>query len=124
MDYTAPTNDEIAELARKTADHFPAPFNEHARAVAICVDDWPEDDEEDDPYTLTGLYVGVPLTQKGFAESVDDTVWLFRRPIIDEWAERGDVTFAELVAHVTTHEFAHHFGWTDDQIATIDRWWE
>jgi predicted Zn-dependent protease with MMP-like domain len=22
------------------------------------------------------------------------------------------------------HEIAHHFGWTDDQIAAIDRWWE
>ena len=22
------------------------------------------------------------------------------------------------------HEIAHHFGWSDDDIARIDRWWE
>ncbi len=46
------------------------------------------------------------------------------RAIIDEWAERGDVTLSELVSHVTVHELAHHFGWSDDDIARIDRWWE
>ena len=35
----------------------------------------------------------------------------------------GDVTVAEMVAHVTVHEFAHHFGWSDDDIAAIDQWW-
>ena len=29
-----------------------------------------------------------------------------------------------LVAHVVVHEFAHHFGWSDDDIAAIDKWWE
>ena len=53
-----------------------------------------------------------------------DTIWLFRRAIIDEWAERGDVTLDDLIAHVTVHELAHHFGWSDDDIAKIDRWWE
>ena len=42
----------------------------------------------------------------------------------NEWAARGDVTLGELVAHVTVHEFAHHFGWSDEEIARIDRWWE
>ena len=53
-----------------------------------------------------------------------DVIWLFRRPILDEWAERGNVSIAELVSHVVVHELAHHFGWSDDQIAVIDRWWE
>ncbi len=53
-----------------------------------------------------------------------DVIWLFRRPILDEWADRGDVTLADLVAHVLVHELAHHFGWSDDDIAAVDRWWE
>ena len=53
-----------------------------------------------------------------------DAVWLFRRPILDEWASRGDVTLGDLVANVVVHEVAHHFGWSDDDIASIDRWWE
>ena len=53
-----------------------------------------------------------------------DTIWLYRRALLDEWAERGNVGFAELVGHVLVHEFAHHFGWSDDDIAAVDRWWE
>ena len=30
----------------------------------------------------------------------------------------------DLVRHVLVHELAHHFGWSDDDIALIDRWWE
>jgi predicted Zn-dependent protease with MMP-like domain len=53
-----------------------------------------------------------------------DTIWLFRRPILDEWADRGNVTLEDLVRHVLVHELAHHFGWSDADIASIDRWWE
>ena len=53
-----------------------------------------------------------------------DTIWLFRRPILDEWADRGNVALGALVAHVYVHELAHHFGWSDADIAAIDPWWE
>jgi predicted Zn-dependent protease with MMP-like domain len=47
------------------------------------------------------------------------TVFLYRRPILDEWAERGDVTLGELVAHVLIHEIGHHFGFSDADIDTL-----
>jgi predicted Zn-dependent protease with MMP-like domain len=82
--------------------------------------------EIDDPLDLTGLYDGIPMTEKSVFDQPmgPDTVWLFREPILDEWRERGNVSIEELVAHVTIHEFAHHFGWSDDDIAAIDPWWE
>ena len=43
-------------------------------------------------------------------------VFLYRRPILDEWAERGDVTLFELITHVLVHEIGHHFGLSDDDI--------
>lgn len=130
MDHVAPTLDEIEEHARRTVAALPPPFRAPAAAVAIRVADFADDDTlaemEMEPFELTGLYDGTPMTEKSTWDSPEkpDTVWLFRRPILDEWAERGDVTLAELIAHVTIHEFAHHFGWSDDDIATIDRWWE
>ena len=129
MDYIAPTCDEIEELARQTVANLPLAFREAAEKVAIRVTDFADDsmleDTDSDPFDLTGLYEGVPLTEKSNWDMAQgpDTVWLFRRPILDEWAERGDVTIADLVAHVTIHEFAHHFGWSDDDIAAIDQWW-
>ena len=75
---------------------------------------------------MTGLYDGTPLTEKSVSDQPlqPDLIWLFRRPILDEWVERGNVTLQELVAHVLIHELAHHFGWSDAEIAAIDRWWE
>lgn len=118
-------------MARQTVDALPAAFRAAAQAVAICVVDWPDaemltDLDIDDPLDLTGLYDGIPMTEKSVFDQPmgPDTVWLFRQAILAEWRDRGDVTIAELVAHVTIHEFAHHFGWSDDDIAVVDRWWE
>lgn len=129
MDQIAPTLDEIEELARQTVANLPHAFRPAALAVAIRVADFAEEEVltelEMEPFDLSGMYDGIPLTQKSNFDQPQgpDTVWLFRRPILDEWAERGDVTIAEMVAHVTIHEFAHHFGWSDDDIAAIDQWW-
>ena len=131
MTAAKPTLDEIEQIARDTIARFPAPFRKAARDVLLRVADWPDqtmlrDLDIPDRRDLTGLYEGIPMTQKSVFDLpvAPDTVWLFREPILDEWRARGDVTLAELVAHVTVHEFAHHFGWSDDDIARIDRWWE
>jgi predicted Zn-dependent protease with MMP-like domain len=127
----APGAAEIEAMARAAAAGFPAPFAALARDVAIRVEDLaPEavldDLGIDDPFDLTGLYDGIPLTLKSSADQplAPDTVWLYRRALLDEWIDRGDVPLDALVAHVTVHEFAHHFGWSDEDIARIDRWWE
>jgi predicted Zn-dependent protease with MMP-like domain len=46
-------------------------------------------------------------------------VFLYRRPILDEWADRGDVTLSDLIAHVLVHEVGHHFGLSDDDMHAI-----
>lgn len=127
----APDLDTIERMAQATIDDLPPQFKPAAREVLLRVEDFAPDEVLDDmnienAFELTGLYDGIPLTEKSVMDIADrpDTIWLFRRPILDEWAERGDVTLGQLVAHVTIHELAHHFGWTDEQIAEIDRWWE
>ena len=107
-----------------------APFGSRAAAVQLRVADRPPPEMLrelglTDPLELTGLYEGMPMTRKSVAPPGSARHGLaFRAPIIAEWRARGDVSIADLVAHVTVHEFAHHFGWSDDDIATIDRWWE
>jgi predicted Zn-dependent protease with MMP-like domain len=121
----------IEVIALDTVSRFPEPFREAAFAVVIRVEDWPDDAllddlEIDDPRDLTGLYDGVPMTEKSATDPAPypDIVTLFREPILDELRSRDGVTLEELVAHVTVHEFAHHFGWSDNDIARIDPWWE
>lgn len=130
-DARAPSLDEIEAMAREVMGRLPDSFAPHARDVVLKVEDLADDDvldelQIDDPLELTGLYDGIPLTEKSVSEPqhFPDTVWLFRRAILDEWVERGNVTLTELVAHVVVHELAHHFGWSDEDVARIDRWWE
>ena len=125
------TLEEMETLARQSIAALPAPFAAGAAGVVLRVEDWPETDMLrdlgiDDPLELTGLYDGIPMTEKSVSDPAPwpDTVWLFREPILAEWRDRGDVEIADLVAHVTVHELAHHFGWSDEDIAVIDRWWE
>lgn len=127
----APDLATIETLAREVIAGFPPEFAGHAQSVILRVEDVARDEfleelEIHDPLELTGLYDGIPLTEKTPSEpqSFPDTVWLFRRAIIDEWASRADVTLGALISNVVVHEFAHHFGWSDGDIASIDRWWE
>ena len=127
----APGIDDIAAMAAAAQEALPEAFRDAAATVAVRVEDFAWDDlldemEIDDPFELTGLYDGIPLTEKSAFDQPDrpDTIWLFRRPILEEWVERGSVPLAELVAHVYVHELAHHLGWSDADIAVVDRWWE
>jgi predicted Zn-dependent protease with MMP-like domain len=130
-DALAPDAALIEALAITAIDALPEAYRAAAKAVALRVEEFPTDEMVeslgiDDPFELTGMYDGVPLTERSVMDQPDrpDAIWLFRRPILDEWAERGNVTLAELVAHVLVHELAHHFGWSDDDIASVDPWWE
>lgn len=127
----APSLEAFETLAEAAIAALPPEFAEHARSVALQIADFPPDDilaemEVGDPFELTGLYSGVPLTEKSlFDQPMEpDTIWLFRRPILEEWIERGNVSLGELITHVYVHELAHHLGWSDADIAVVDRWWE
>lgn len=118
------------QIARATVASLPEVFRPAAEAVLLRVAEWPERDMlEDlgivDPCELTGLYEGIPMTEKSVDDIAPppDVVWVFRQPILAEWRDRGDVDLDDLITHVVIHEFAHHFGWTDQEIAAIDQWW-
>jgi predicted Zn-dependent protease with MMP-like domain len=130
-DTPAPDLALIETLAQEALAALPEPWRAPAQAVTIRVEDFPTDEMlEDlglqDPFELTGLYDGVPLTEKSVSDQPlqPDAIWLFRRPILDEWADRGNVSLREMVSHVLVHELAHHFGWSDEDIARVDPWWE
>ena len=127
----APDAALIERLALDAVAALPAPFRAGARAVVLRIEDFPPDAllrelKVDDPFDLTGLYDGIPLTEKSVLDQPlqPDLIWLFRRAILDEWAARGDIGLGDLVRHVMVHELAHHFGWSDADIASVDRWWE
>jgi predicted Zn-dependent protease with MMP-like domain len=126
-DRLAPSLDDFAVLAKRAFDALPDGFRQLSGDVVIRVDDFPADEVLDslgieDPFELTGLYQGVDLGRRSVLDAASEPsrIFLYRRPILDEWAERGDVTLGELVTHVLVHEIGHHFGLSDDDIHRIE----
>ncbi len=127
----APGIEEIEALAEAACAALPPEFARAAQGVAIRVEDFASeamlaDLGIEDPFELTGLYDGIPLTEKSVMDpgGHTDVIWLFRRPILDEWVSRGNEPLGALVTHIFVHELAHHLGWSDADISSIDRWWE
>ena len=126
-DQHAPSLDDFARLAREAFDALPDPFRSLAGDVVLRVDDFADDRtlammEMEDPFELTGLYHGVDIGRRDEMGPAPEParIFLYRRPILDEWCERGDVGLAEIVSHVLIHEIGHHFGLDDDQIHAIE----
>ena len=122
----SPTADEIEAIARRTLDALPEPFASHLRDVVLQVEEFASDEilsamGIEDPFDLTGLYEGLPINQKSVDVSgtLPDRILLFRRPILDEWAD-GDHTLERLVAHILIHEAGHHFGFSDDDMHGLE----
>lgn len=125
-DVIAPGLAEFEDMAAAAWERLPDAFRARAGDLVIRIEDYPTDDVLDalgieDPLDLLGLYHGVSLAQKSVldAPSQPDMVFLYRRPLLDEWAESGE-TLGDLITHVLVHEVGHHFGFSDDDMARIE----
>ena len=123
----APSLDDLAALAEAAFAALPADFRQMTGDVIFRVDEFAAQEVLDelgieDAFDLTGLYQGVDIGRRTvFDPSPQPSmIFLYRRPILDEWAHRGDVTLTELVTHVLVHEIGHHFGLSDDDIDAIE----
>jgi predicted Zn-dependent protease with MMP-like domain len=122
----APDAAEIERLAEAAIARMPEGFRRHLEGVVLRVDDFAEDAVLDelgieDPFDLSGLYSGRPIGQQSSMVSgeLPAMIHLYRRPLLDEWAETG-VSLEELVTHVIVHEVGHHFGFSDDDMHAIE----
>ena len=125
----APSLDAIGRLAEEAWGQMPSTFRDLAGDVIFRIEDFADDETladlgMEDPFELTGLYHGVDLTQRSMMDPAPQApiVFLYRRAILEEWIERGDVSLRDLVAHVLVHEIGHHFGLSDEAMdAILDR---
>jgi predicted Zn-dependent protease with MMP-like domain len=124
---SAPTLDDFTTLAEAAFARLPGEFRKAVGTVVFRVVDFADDETLaslgiEDPFELSGLYHGVDLTQRSVLDPApqQSQVFLYRRPILDEWAERGDVDLETLIEHVLVHEIAHHLGLSDDDIHAIE----
>ena len=124
----APTLDDLEALASQALRELPETFRGLAADVTCAVADYAEDDVlegfgMESPFELMGLFTGIGLTEDGAVPQtgqLPNTVFLYRRAIIDYWAENDDNTLGEVVTHVLVHELGHHFGFSDDDMEAIE----
>jgi predicted Zn-dependent protease with MMP-like domain len=122
----APDLDRIEQLALAALERLPSEFRAHLGDVVLRIEDFADDATLDqmgieNPFDLTGLYSGRPVGDKSSSDSgtLPDMIHLYRRPILDEWAETG-VSLEALVTHVVVHEVGHHFGLSDADMHALE----
>jgi predicted Zn-dependent protease with MMP-like domain len=122
----APNLAEFDEIAAAAYKRLPPRFRALTGDLVIRVEDFPTDDVLDSlgiqsSFDLLGLYQGVDLSHKSVFDSgsLPDMVFLYRRPILDYWAEHEE-TLGAIITHVLVHEIGHHFGLSDADMERIE----
>ena len=122
----APSLAELELLAADVFRRLPRRFRDLCAGLVIQVDDFPTEEvldhmDAESEFDLLGLFQGVGLPFRAESETLQmpNMVWLYRRPILDYWAEH-DETLGAIVKHVLVHEIGHHFGLSDADMDTIE----
>lgn len=122
----APSISDIEELAAEAFEALPAAFRSLCGNIVIQVEDFPTGDVleelQAEPFDLMGLFQGIGLAQDAASPEtgrMPNMVFLYRRAILDYWAEHEE-TLGAVVTHVLVHEIGHHFGLSDDDMYGIE----
>ena len=122
----APSLDEFEALAVAALESLPQPFRDLVKDVRCYVTEFAENDVLDElgiesEFDLMGLFTGVGMTDEGITPTgrMPNTVHLYRRPILDYWAEHEE-TLGAVVTHVLIHEMGHHFGFSDEDMEALE----
>ncbi len=124
---TSPSLEDFEAMGAAALKSLPEEFLKRLGETQINVADFPEDDvldemEAETPFDLLGLFQGIGLAHD---EAVPRTgqmpnmIWLYRRPILDYWAEHEE-TLGAIITHVLIHEIGHHFGFSDEDMEAIE----
>jgi predicted Zn-dependent protease with MMP-like domain len=123
----APSLEELEAMARDTFAALPEDFRGLTGDIQFRVAEFPDEEALDDlgiesEFDLLGLFQGVGMAHDAsvpMTGQMPNMIWLYRRPILDYWAEH-DESLGAIVSHVLIHEIGHHFGLSDDDMEAIE----
>ena len=125
-DAYSPSLEDIEQLARSAWDRLPSEFRAMCEDLVIRVDEFPTEEvldtmDAETPFDILGLYQGTSLDKKSVSDlpREPDMVFLYRRPLLDYWAENEE-SLGHLVTHVLVHEIGHHFGFSDADMEGLE----
>jgi predicted Zn-dependent protease with MMP-like domain len=124
---SAPSLAEFKALAIEAFRRLPENFRAMCADLVIKIDDFATDEVLDhlraqSEFDVLGLFqgVGLPFRSESAPTHMPNMIWLYRRPILDYWAEH-DETLGAIITHVLVHEIGHHFGMSDADMEAIER---
>jgi predicted Zn-dependent protease with MMP-like domain len=122
----APSLVDLEVIAEAAFRRLPQRFRALCDGLVIRVEDFPEEQVLDElgaqsDFDLLGLFqgVGLPFRSESAPMQMPNMIWLYRRPILDYWAEH-DETLGAIITHVLVHEIGHHFGLSDHDMTQIE----
>lgn len=123
----APEISDFERLAEAAYKGLPENFRALCEGIVFRIEDFPDADVMkemglESPFEILGLFTGVGMTDDIAVEEtgrIPNMVHLYRRPILDYWAEH-DETLGAIITHVLVHEIGHHFGLSDEDMERIE----
>jgi predicted Zn-dependent protease with MMP-like domain len=106
---------DFEDHVRRALESLPPDLRRAMANVEIVV----EEENLEDP-DLFGLYLGIPLTERGgdYAGVLPDKIAVYRIPLEEEFG--GEPAVLEDEIRITVlHEIAHHFGIDEDRLAEL-----
>lgn len=124
----APSLADIEQIASQAFARLPKGFRDRCLDVVFRVEEFPSEEvieelDAESEFDILGLFHGVGLPQGGsgpFSGQLPNIIFLYRRPILDYWAEHHE-TLGAIVTHVLVHEIGHHFGFSDEDMEAIEK---
>ena len=113
------TPEEFEAVVFEAMDSLPEWVHDALDNIQVLVLDEADEELDPDGEGLLGLYVGLPLPERGvdYAGELPDVIYIFRRPHLE--LELPHDELREEIAKTLIHEIAHYFGIEDDHLEDI-----
>lgn len=118
---------QFCDAVEEVVASLPEPFHEYLENVVVEVQEEPSDRDyatlKDrggrSGNLLLGLFIGVPVTAQRYGDRPPNVVKIFRRPM--EQVSRTHAALLRNIRATVIHEFAHHFGYSEEQLEAFER---
>ena len=119
------TRDAFERLVADAVKRIPARFRREMQNIAIVVEDAPAAALLDEmgiepPDSLYGLYQGIPLPERHWAEGnrLPDRITIYQHSIEEDAEDEEDAR--DMIAETLIHEVGHYFGLSEEEIEAIE----
>lgn len=118
-----PSIEDIGEIAEVILDELPSGLEKYTNKLKIQVEDFPDafveqEMELETPFDILGCYQSAGpavIGHMGGNTKRQDTLFIYRRPLLDIWAETGE-DLTRIINRVMLQEIGTHFGFTPEDI--------